>query len=185
MGGNSRGVARVGFMMFAGVVLFIAGSCPSVGLAQDKAASSPTVRQRQVIVTVTDTSGRYMGGLHNGQVTMLDNDVPQDVLTIEESAFPVSIGLLFNVSRSRYRDSLAVTRKEILQFFDVPQKTNEYSFMVFDENGVFTTDWTREPKKLISGFDKLESVNPSKDVPTYDALEVAIKKMGDATLSVR
>ena len=162
------------------VLSIVACWCVSTGLAQDNPASPTTARQTQVIVTIIDTPGRYFGGLHKGQVTMLDNDVPKEVLTIEESTFPVSIGLLFNVSRSRYRDSLAVTRKEILQFFDVPQKTNEYSFMVFDENGVFTTDWTREPKKLISGFDKLESVNPSKDVPTYDALEVAIKKMGDA-----
>jgi len=149
-------------------------------MAQDSPASPATTRQTQVIVTITDTSGRYMGGLYKGQVTMLDNDIPQEILTIEESAFPVSIGLLFNVSKSRHRDLLALARKTILQFFEVPQKTNEYFIMGFDKNSFLTTDWTREPKELISGFDKLENVKSSKEVTTYDALEVGLKKMGDA-----
>jgi Ca-activated chloride channel family protein len=148
-------------------------------MAQDSPASPVSTRQTQVIVTITETSGRYMGGLQKGQVTMLDNGAPQQVLTMQESTFPVSIGLLFNVSRSRYRDFLALTRKTILTFFDVPQKTNEY-FIGFDENTFLTIDWMREPKELISGFDKLESVKPSKNVTTYDALEVGIKKFKDA-----
>ena len=163
------------------VLLIIARCCVSTSLAQDSPASLATKRQTQVIVTITDTPGRYVGGLHKDQVTMLDNGVPREVLTMEESTFPVSIGLLFNISRSRYRDSLAVARKTILNFFDVPQRTNEYFFMAFDENGIFTTDWTREPKELISGFDKLQSVKPSQSVTTYDALEAGIKKMGDTS----
>jgi len=154
-------------------------------MAQDSPAPLATTRQTQVIVTITDPSGRYMGGLRKDQMTMLDNGVPQEVLTMEESTFPVSIGLLFNVSRGRYRDSLALTRKTILSDFEVPQKTNEYFIMGFDENGVWTTDWTREPSKLISGFDKLESTKPSKDLPIYDALEVGIRKMGDAKYTKR
>jgi VWFA-related protein len=154
--------------------------CVSTSLAQGGPASLATTRQTQVIVTITDTPGRYVGGLHKDQVTMLDNGVPQEVLNIEESTFPVSIGLLFNVSRSRYRDSLAVIRKTILNFFDVPQKTNEYFIMGFDEKSLLATDWTREPKELISGFDKLESMKPSKNPTAYEALGVGIKKMSDA-----
>jgi VWFA-related protein len=181
MRGNSSGVARVGFIMFIGVVLSIAGSCLLVGLAQNKGANSPTARQTQVIVTITDTSGRYVGGLHKGQINLLDNDVRQDVLTIEESTFPVSIGLLFNVSRSRYDDLLALARKTILQFFEAPQKTNEYFIMGFDENSFLAADWTREPNELISGFDKLKGLKLSKkSVTTYEALDVGIKKMGQA-----
>jgi len=149
-------------------------------MAQDRATSPGTTRPTQVIVTITDTPGRYVGGLHKDQVTMLDNGVPQEVLTIEESTFPVSIGLLFNVSRSRYRDLLALARRTTLQFFEVPQKTNEYFIMGFDERGFLATDWTREPKELISGFDKLESMKPSKTSTAYDALEVGIKKMSEA-----
>jgi len=171
-------MARVGLIMFMGMVLSTS-FCLSVGLAQDSAASPQGTRERQVIVTITDPPGRYVTGLHKDQVTMLDNDVPQEVLTMEESTFPVSIGLLFNVSRSRYRDLLALTRKTILSFFDVPQKTNEY-FIGFDETSFSTTAWTREPKELSSGFDKVESVKPSKNTPTHDALEVGINKMGDA-----
>ena len=154
--------------------------CLSTGMAQDSPASPATRRQTQVIVTITDTPGRYVGGLHKDQITILDNGVPQEVLTIKESTFPVSIGLLFNLSRSRHRDSIAVIRKTILNFFDVAQKTNEYFIMGFDENGFLTTGWTSEPKELIRGFDKLESMKPSKTSTAYDALEVGIKKMSDA-----
>lgn len=121
-----------------------------------------------------------MGGLHKDQLTMLDNGVPQEVLSMEEYGFPVSIGLLFNVSRGRYRDSLALTRKTILSFFDAPQKTNEYFIMGFDKDSFLATDWTREPGELVSGFNKLASAKPSKNATTYDALEVGLKKMGDA-----
>ncbi len=100
------------------VLLIIACCCVSTSLAQDSPASLATKRQTQVIVTITDTPGRYVGGLHKDQVTML---------------------------------------------------------------GIFTTDWTREPKELISGFDKLQSVKPSQSVTTYDALEAGIKKMGDTS----
>ena len=121
-----------------------------------------------------------MGGLHKGQVTILDNGVPQELLSIEESTFPVSIGLLFNVSKGRYRDSLALTRKTILSFFEAPQKTNEYFIMGFDKDSFLATDWMREPRELISGFDKLASAKPSKSATRYDALEIGLKKMRDA-----
>ena len=166
-------------------VISIAGySCLAISMAQSKPAAPTTTREKQVIVTITDRPGRYVGGLHKGQVTMLDNGVPQEILSMEESTFPASIGLLFNVSKSRHRDLLALSRKAILDFFDVPQKTNEY-FIGFDENSFLTTDWTREPGELISGFDKLGSMKPSRNAATYDALEVGITKMGGANHSKR
>ena len=177
-------MARLRVILETFALSIVGSCCLSINVAQDSSASPATTRQTQVIVTMTDTSGRYMGGLHKGQVTVLDNGLPQDVISMEESTFPLSIGLLFNVSSNKYRDSLALTRKTILSFFDVPQKTNEY-FIGFDENSFLTTDWMREPKELISGFDKLESVKPSKNVTTYDALEVGIKKMSDAKYSKR
>ncbi len=161
------------------LVISIVGCFLSTSMAQDSPASPGAARQTQVIVTITDRPGRYVAGLNKDQVTILDNGVPQEVLTMEESTFPVSIGLLFNVSKSRYRDLLALMRKTILSFFDVPQKTNEY-FIGFNETNFSTTAWTREPKELISGFDKVESVKPSENATTYDVLEVGIKKMGDA-----
>jgi len=174
-------MARLRILLEA-FALAIVGSCwLSTGMAQDSPASPAVTRQTQVIVTITDTPGRYVGGLHKDQVTMLDNGLPQEVLTIEESTFPVSIGLLFNVSRSRYSDLLALTRKTTLQFFEVPQKTNEYFIMGFDENSFLATDWTKEPNELISGFDKLKGLKPSKQsVTTYEALEIGVKKMGEA-----
>jgi len=171
-------MARLHTLLVTLLLSVVGCGCLSTSAAQDRQASAAT-RPTQVIVTITDRPGRYVAGLNKDQVTILDNGVAQQVLTMEESTFPVSIGLLFNISRSRYRDSLAVARKTILNFFDVPQRTNEYFFMAFDENGIFTTDWTREPKELISGFDKLQSVKPSQSVTTYDALEAVIKKMGD------
>jgi len=154
-------------------------------MAQDSPASLATTRRTQVIVTITEPSRRYVGGLNKDQVTMLDNGKPQEMLTMAESTFPVSIGLLFNVSRNRRRETLALTRKMILRFFDVPEKTNEYSIMGFNENSLLVTDWTREPKELISDFDKLENMKPSNNLTAYDALEVGIKKMGDARYSKR
>jgi len=163
------------------VLSIITCCCVSTSLAQDGPATLAITRQTQVIVTITDTPGRYVGGLHKDQVTMLDNGVPQEVLTIEESTFPVSVGLLFNVSRSRYSDLLALTRKTTVQFFEVPQKTNEYFIMGFDEKSLLATDWTKEPNELISGFDKLKGLKPSKQsVTTYEALEIGVKKMGEA-----
>src|SRR5260370_19433989 len=114
------------------LVISIVGCFLSTSMAQDSPASPGAARQTQVIVTITDRPGRYVAGLNKDQVTILDNGVPQEVLTMEESTFPVSIGLLFNVSQSRYRDLLALMRKTILIFFDLPQKTNEY-FISFIE----------------------------------------------------
>src|SRR5437762_5412897 len=138
-------MARLRIVLETFVLSILGSCCLSISLAQTSPASPGATRAAQVIVTITDPSGRYMGGLHKGQVTILDNGVTQEVVSMKESTFPVSIGLLFNVSRSRYRDLLALTRKTILSFFDVPQKTNEY-FIGFDENSFLTTDWTREPK---------------------------------------
>ncbi len=168
-------------ILFGVVLLVVVGcGCLSTSVAQDSPASPATTRQTQVILTVTDTPGRYMGGLHKGQVTMLDNGIPQELLSIEESGFPVSIGLLFNVSKGRYRDSLALTRKMIPSFFEAPQNTNEYFIMGFDKDSFLAADWTREPKELMSGFDKLASVKPSKSATRFDALEIGLKKMRDA-----
>ncbi len=171
-------MARLHTLLVTLLLSVIGCGCLSTSAAQDRQASA-AARPTQVFVTITDRPGRYVAGLNKDQVTILDNGVPQEVLTMEESTFPVSIGLLFNVSRSRYRDLLALARKTILQFFDVPQKTNEY-FIGFNETNFSTTAWTREPKELISGFDKVESVKPSEKATTYDALEVGIEKIGDA-----
>ena len=182
---HSKRMAGVGFIMFMGMVLSIAGSCLPVGLAQDKAASSPTARQRQVIVTITDTPGRYVTGLHKDQITILDNNMPQEVVNFEESSFPVSIGLLFNVSKGRYADLLAPTRKAFFKDFGVAEKVNEYFIMGFNMDAYFATDWAREPNQLSSGFDKLASVKPSKNATIYDALVIGIKKVSEGKHSKR
>src|SRR5882762_139144 len=170
-------MARLRIIIKTFILSIVGSCCLAVSMAQDSPAPLATTRQTQVIVTITDPSGRYMGGLRKDQMTMLDNGVPQEVLTMEESTFPVSIGLLFNVSRGRYRDSLALTRKTILSYFEVPQKTNEYFIMGFDKNSFLAADWTREPGELISGFEKLASAKPSKSAATHDALEVGLNKM--------
>src|SRR5260370_37192368 len=122
-------MARLRIILETFVLSIVGCCCLSISMAQDRATSPGTTRPTQVIVTITDTPGRYVGGLHKDQVTMLDNGVPQEVLTIEDSTFPVSIGLLFNVSRTSYHDLLELARRTTPQFFAGPQNTIAYLVM--------------------------------------------------------
>jgi len=96
--------------MFRWLDKSIAAAVVSVGAgvlpAQPPTVFRDTVTQVHVIASVKNTKGELVGTLEKSNFTVLDNGVPQEIRVFErQSAVPLSIALLIDVSGSTAKDS--------------------------------------------------------------------------------
>ncbi len=157
--------------------LLVIGFNLAVGFAQDE----PQSEQIQMILTVTDSHRRYVGGLRKDTLIATDNKVALEVVSLEELSFPASIGLIFNVSKALHSELLRPVRQQLLTLAAQTSGVNEYFIMSFNDGDFLASDWTRNAGELSNGFVKLSKSKSEKNASTYDALLAGLKKIDTAT----
>jgi Ca-activated chloride channel family protein len=143
-------------------------------------AQQPTkvsARQVTLTVTITDKQGRYIGDLSKDQLTILDEKMPQEITSFEQINVPVNVGLVFDLSRPKFADLLAATRRDWLNFIEESKKANEYFIVGFDDNAYLVTDFTQNRESIAGGFNKLASAKPTNKTALYDAIHLSIEKV--------
>jgi Ca-activated chloride channel homolog len=170
-------ISRHHFLSF-GLLLLTALRLPTGGVAQDAPPSSAKPVRLEVTVTASDNPTLYVAALSKDQLTLLDEQVPQEIVSFGQLDQPMSIGLVFDMSSENYASLLASTKEAFLSFIKASEKVHEYFLVGFDSDAYLAADWIRTPKQVADGFDKLATVKPSKKRAFYDALLAALVKVG-------
>jgi len=98
-------------------------------------------------LTITDKSGRYVGGLRKEQVTVLDQEQPQEIISLTKSDVPVSVGFLIDASIVN-SEVWKVSQDALLKFMADSNPANEYFLMGFDSQTHLATSFTNDRKQM-------------------------------------
>ncbi len=125
-------------------------------------------------VTVTDTYGRYVTGLHQNAFTVTDDKVPQEITFFSDDDAPVSLGVIFDFSRSMSGDKIQRAREALGRFMETSHGGDEYFLIGFNSRAQLLMDRTRDSDALM---DKLTFVQTKGQTALYDACYLGVEKV--------
>ena len=178
---KSKVKAQSGHRVFLILVwlLFIFAK-PVVAQQQNQGSSLSGTEQGKVgpiRITVTDPYGRYVSGLNQDQITILDEKMPQEILGFEQGDEPFSLLLLFDVSKSMPANGLTAAREEFLRFVETGNKSSNYAIVGFGKEASMLTEFTKEKDSVVDGLNKLATLKRSRSTAFYDAFSLAVEKI--------
>ncbi len=149
------------------VILLLLTSLTGVSFGQTTQAVTLTL-------TITDKSGRYVGGLRKEQVTVLDQERPQQIISLTKSDLPASVGFLFDASILN-SEVWKVSQDALLKFMADSNSANEYFLMGFDSQTHLATSFTNNRNQMSKAFDDLRRMKPSNNRSEYNAIQSSLK----------
>lgn len=127
-----------------------------------------------VTITITDKTGRYVGGLRKEQITVLDQERPQEIVNFAKADVPISVGFLFDASILN-SEVWKISQDELLKFMADGNPANEYFLMGFDSQTHLATSFTNNRNQMSKAFDDLRKMKPSNNRNLYDAIQASLK----------
>jgi VWFA-related protein len=143
------------------------------------AASQPATKTDDtvsLVVTITDKTGRYVGGLSRDQVTVIDEDVPQEIGSFEKVNVPLSVCFVFDMPAMKRAEWVKAIKSGLWRFITASNSANEYLIAGLDDNSAKT--FTRDIKSIGGEFDNLAKATPTNKSSLSDALNFGIVKSG-------
>jgi VWFA-related protein len=125
-------------------------------------------------LTITDKSGRYVGGLRKEQITVLDQERPQEIINFTKTDLPVSVGFLFDASILN-SEVWKVSQDALLKFMADSNPANEYFLMGFDSQTHLATSFTNNRNQMSKALDDLRRMKPSNNRNLYEAIQSSLK----------
>jgi len=125
-------------------------------------------------LTITDKTGRYVSGLRKEQITVLDQERPQEIISLEKKDRPVSVGFLVDASVLN-SELWKICQDALLKFMADSNPANEYFLMVFDSQTHLGTSFTNNRNQMAKAFDDLRRMKASNYRNLYDAIESSLK----------
>lgn len=168
---KARSVCTVGAALALAVALWPSGV---TGGGVQAPSGGAEVR---LTLTITDRHGRYVSALGRERVTVLEENVPVEVTSFEQSDRPASIGVVVDMSRDGRPRLLASAKTALSNFVRNSEKDHRYFVMGFDADAYLAADWAGSPAEVAAGFDRLAGVKPSKKTALYDAVRAALTKV--------
>lgn len=145
----------------------------SIGGSFGQTSQDPAAPVR-VTLTITDKSGRYVGGLRKEQITVLDQDRPQEIVSFTKADVPISVGFLFDASILN-SEVWKVSQDALLKFMSDSNPANEYFLMGFDSQTHLATSFTNNRNQMSKAFDDLRRMKASNNRNLYDAIQSGLK----------
>lgn len=97
----------------------------------------------QVPVTVLDRNGRRVQGLTRDQFRVLEDNIPQEIVSFQTEDVPISVGLVFDTSGSM-RDKLRSARSALKRFLDTAGVEDEFFLLTFADRPQMEVEFTRD-----------------------------------------
>lgn len=133
---------RLAILAAALVGAFVAAAIASQ--AQTPPVFTGGVDLIKVAVTVTDREYRFIPGLRQEDFVVYDDGKPQQIATFSSERAPVSLGVLFDASRSMTAAKLASARAALTTFFNLLGPEDELFFAEFSEAMRLLQGWTTD-----------------------------------------
>jgi VWFA-related protein len=135
---------------------------------------SVDVRLVNVIATVTDDRGRYVGNLTADDFIIEEDGRPQKISHFsQDNDVPISVGVLLDTSGSMER-KLRTAVDAVDRFVDRIHKDDEIFLMTFANEPVLRQDFTSDRNKL---FHSMHKTLPTGGTALYDALSEGLVKI--------
>jgi Ca-activated chloride channel family protein len=150
---------------------FIAAAAVTLA-AQDGFKLKSKVELVNVTATVSDDSGRFVPGLHQGDFTVYEDNEKQEIKFFSAERVPVSLGILLDTSGSMTPDKMEYARAAINRFTqELLDPDDELFLMSFSRSSHLLQDWTTD-RRLISRA--LSRVEGDGGTAMYDAIADAL-----------
>ncbi len=130
----------------------------------------------EVTVTVTDASGRLVGGLTQTDFEVFEDGDPQPITHFTSERVPLSLGLLVDGSDSMRGKPIEDARAALDRFVgELLDPRDEVFLGVFNHKPQPISPWTRPPSGLRHALDGLQ---PSGGTAIYDSMLASIGEFG-------
>ena len=126
-----------------------------------------------VNATVTDQSGRFVGGLTKDDFRVFDDEQPQTVTHFSAERVPVSLGIVLDTSGSMDGEKMYAAKQALERFlFQLLDPEDEVFLYRFDNNPELVEGWTRDKQRV---SDALRRIQPRGGTALYDAVADAVR----------
>ncbi len=152
-----------------------------VGVRAPENALRVTSQRVVVPVTVLDGKGAPVLGLSRDRFRLFEDGVEQTIQTLGQDDAPVSIGIVFDASRSM-EPKLAQAREAVAELFADSMPNDEFHLVEFNSSPRLLCDLTKDTKEVRRALD---TVKAQGWTALFDGIMLATKKMRAATNSRR
>ena len=126
-----------------------------------------------VNATVTDQTGRFVGGLTKDDFRVFDDEQAQPVTHFSAERVPVSLGIVLDTSGSMDGDKMIAARQALERFLvQLLDPEDEVFLYRFDNNPQLVEGWTRDKRRI---SDALLRIQPNGGTALYDAVADAVQ----------
>lgn len=170
-------------------ILFFTLIPPTVNLSQQApdgakmpASQSAEANLVKLTVTVTDGKGRYVEVLEKERFSAYEKDSPLEIVSCDSKDEPLSIGIIFDVSRSIDEKMIPLVRSGVTDLISRSNDANEYFVLGFNNQPQLLTDWTTHQTDITEALHYLPTMRSKKTNSTalYDACYQGIENVSRA-----
>jgi VWFA-related protein len=125
-----------------------------------------------VSVTVTDRTGRFVGGLKREDFVVYEDGKPQEISQFDADRVPVSLGIALDTSGSMIGEKIVAAQAALNRFLvDLLGEQDEVFLYRFDSRPELVSPWTKDRRAV---GQQLGSVKPMGGTAIYDTVAEAI-----------
>jgi Ca-activated chloride channel family protein len=125
-----------------------------------------------VTATVTDRTGRFLGGLTKEDFVIYEDNQPVEITHFSAERSPVSLGIVLDTSGSMQGQKWHAAREAIDRFLQMlNDESDEFFLYRFSAGPDLVQDWTND-RRAVSW--SLGRVNPNGGTAMYDAVAEAV-----------
>ncbi|MFL6213830.1 MAG: VWA domain-containing protein [Blastocatellia bacterium] len=126
-----------------------------------------------VMVSVTDTYGRFVTGLTKDHFDLFDDKVKQNIAHFSDDDAPISVGIVYDVSGSM-KERIMRSIKALRRFMETSHDDDDFFLIGFNDRAKLVQDFTTSSEQIVG---HLMFVNPKGSTALYDASYLAIEKV--------
>jgi VWFA-related protein len=125
-----------------------------------------------VTATVTDASGRFVGGLRQEDFEVFEDGEPQNVTHFSAERVPVSLGIVVDTSGSMAGEKISSARAALDRFlYDLLDAADEVFLYRFNDRPDLVESWTTDRRRLSRA---LAGLSPRGGTALYDTVAEAV-----------
>jgi Ca-activated chloride channel family protein len=126
-----------------------------------------------VLVSVTDTYGRFVTGLTKDHFDLFDDKVKQNIAHFTDEDAPISVGIVYDVSGSM-KERIMRSIKALRRFMETSHDDDDFFLIGFNDRAKLVQDFTTSSEQVVG---HLMFVNPKGSTALYDAAYLAVEKV--------
>jgi Ca-activated chloride channel homolog len=125
-----------------------------------------------VTATVTDSSGRFVGGLSQDDFVIIEDGKPQQISQFDAERVPVSLGIALDTSGSMLGEKITAAQAALNRFlYNLLGPQDEVFLYRFDSRPQLVQGWTAN--RRVAG-ESLGTIKPSGGTAMYDTVAEAV-----------